>query len=515
MPKINSFSKIRFFWHFIWIFLILNHSLWANGTDTAQKPQALTFTTQVATQIAQKTHSNLIDSNKLESSLSANAMDTTQPADTNIWVMYTINPFLELITWPLEKAVFPISNLMLIPIKKPIQYIMKNSVIDSLVSFISIDEKKNIMLYPVATLRLGSGSTFGITYRHQKFLGFSKSNFVTQYVLNTEGDQKVRSRFTYKNLLDSDFSLKLTYFQNWSKAVGIVQPVSGIKSFYSDSSWGTSFELQYPIFKNSSIQGVFQQRIADLGSPNGGYQKIVCEDGYLFNDKDCQRARGIGTPLLELYTGGSYSYNSLDNDNIPQTGLKFSLAGGYHFVEDNHDFVDWGLKATRYFYFGNERYEMTEAEVKELGPLNYDKVKKYFSDKDLPRKLLKRKVVVTQIRLGETYELPGNSAPIYSLKSIGNTTPLRGVSGSPYRNWAMTAASLEYRFPLMPMVEGTLFNEYGYVNERFYQFDWDLLKNSWGFGIRVARKDIFLFRAQFGFEGLSYPLLNLTVDQAF
>jgi len=123
---------------------------------------------------------------------------------------------------------------------------------------------------------------------------------------------------------------------------------------------------------------------------------------------------------------------------------------------------------------------------------------------------------VFQVYAGRSYELPGNSMPVYGLQSLGNATPLRAYAGSRYRHYAVSAVSTEYRFPMLRIMDGTIFNEYGVFGPSMTRLDVrDNLRNSWGFGVRVRRPDMFLFRIEAAFHGLSGAVLNATADTPF
>jgi hypothetical protein len=64
-------------------------------------------------------------------------------------------------------------------------------------------------------------------------------------------------------------------------------------------------------------------------------------------------------------------------------------------------------------------------------------------------------------------------------------------------------------------MDGTLFDEYGVSGRSWDKIDYLDYKNSWGFGIRVRRPDIYLFRMEVGFHGLSGAAFNMAVDEPF
>jgi outer membrane protein assembly factor BamA len=106
--------------------------------------------------------------------------------------------------------------------------------------------------------------------------------------------------------------------------------------------------------------------------------------------------------------------------------------------------------------------------------------------------------------------------PVYGLQTLGNDTPMRGYGGSRFRDYTVFSAGAEYRFPFLRLVDGVVFNEYGINGRSWDKIDvLDNIKNSWGFGIRVRRPDIYLFRLQLGFHGGDGIQLNMSVDEPY
>jgi outer membrane protein assembly factor BamA len=106
--------------------------------------------------------------------------------------------------------------------------------------------------------------------------------------------------------------------------------------------------------------------------------------------------------------------------------------------------------------------------------------------------------------------------PMYGLQALGNGTPLRAYPGSRYRNYAVAAASGEYRFPILRIMDGMFFNEYGVFGRSMDRLDFvDNLRNSWGFGVRVRQPDMFLFRLEVAFNGVSGTVLNASGETPF
>ncbi|HLP43633.1 MAG TPA: BamA/TamA family outer membrane protein, partial [Fibrobacteria bacterium] len=169
-----------------------------------------------------------------------------------------------------------------------------------------------------------------------------------------------------------------------------------------------------------------------------------------------------------------------------------------------------------FFKLGKERYEITSQEERQRGGMNMRKVLKEIDIKRLRDQMLTRKVVALHLYAARAYESSDERMPVYGLVTLGNNTPMRGYSGSRFRDYAVASAGMEYRFPVVRLMDGVIFNEYGVFGRTFPDFDWsDRLRNSWGLGIRVRRPDIFLFRTDFGFHGLHGIVVNLSVDAAY
>jgi outer membrane protein assembly factor BamA len=134
----------------------------------------------------------------------------------------------------------------------------------------------------------------------------------------------------------------------------------------------------------------------------------------------------------------------------------------------------------------------------------------------LRQTIFSRKVLVLHFYGGQSFELPGNSMPLYGLQALGNGTPLRAYPGSRYRHYAVAATSTEYRFPILRIMDGMFFNEYGVFGPSMGRLDFaENLRNSWGFGVRVRQPDMFLFRVEMAFNGFSGAVLNVSADTPF
>src|SRR5690606_35048583 len=105
--------------------------------------------------------------------------------------------------------------------------------------------------------------------------------------------------------------------------------------------------------------------------------------------------------------------------------------------------------------------ELSQAEEAARGGLSLERFLDNIEYQRLRWQIFDRKVLVLNLFAARSFEVPGNRMPLYGLQALGNGTPLRAYPGSRYRHYAVAAASAEYRFPLLRIMDGLIFNEYG------------------------------------------------------
>ena len=128
--------------------------------------------------------------------------------------------------------------------------------------------------------------------------------------------------------------------------------------------------------------------------------------------------------------------------------------------------------------------------------------------------LFERRVIALQYRLLDVWEMEQGSASVDAFPFIGARFPLRGYGDS----WAarhVMSLSAEYRWPIDYYVDGVLFDEYMMHAPGFTDWSFKRFYNSWGFGVRVRRPDMYWFRVQLGFHGLHGVNLVLTIAPEF
>ena len=92
---------------------------------------------------------------------------------------------------------------------------------------------------------------------------------------------------------------------------------------------------------------------------------------------------------------------------------------------------------------------------------------------------------VWALNLGAGYA--DGDMPLSQRFSMGGSDTLRGYEDDQFRGNSMVKATLEYRFPIVKKVQGVLFTDNGYAwDNRFEdEFDFGLIKNSFGVGLRI------------------------------
>ncbi len=92
---------------------------------------------------------------------------------------------------------------------------------------------------------------------------------------------------------------------------------------------------------------------------------------------------------------------------------------------------------------------------------------------------------VWALNLGAGYA--DGDMPLSQRFSMGGSDTLRGYEDDQFRGNSMVKATLEYRFPIVKKVQGVLFTDNGYAWDKRHEddFDFGLIKNSFGVGLRI------------------------------
>ena len=185
----------------------------------------------------------------------------------------------------------------------------------------------------------------------------------------------------------------------------------------------------------------------------------------------------------------------------------------------NHDYMRTDLMFQHYFYFGKaETFHLSKKEARQnrrfYTDFNWDAALRMWRPENVRETLFERRVIALQYRLVDIWEIDQGSASFDAFPFIGPRFPMRGYKDS----WAarhVMSLSAEYRWPIDYYVDGVLFDEYMMHSPGFTDWSFKRFYNSWGFGVRVRRPDMYWFRVQLGFHGLHGVNLVLTIAPEF
>ncbi len=422
---------------------------------------------------------------------------------------------LEIIAWPIEKALVPGVNALLYPIKPPLRYFLSENVIDRTMELLSFGPDDRYMVYPTLNLSTGTRSSTGLTFRHQAPFGRRRDKFNSFYNFHVNGDWRLRNYYNLNEITPSGLNARASLAFYRVKNTSINQPKTNREWFYSDSSNSIGFSLGHPLpfmpdLGVAASYWIRDNRYGEAPPHNESLQSpfFLADTGLI--------DRGFNRNWLGHSLSGGLTRDTRNNVNIPISGSLLETEWQYHFGPQDFNFTRVQLTWAGYFKLGSEKYEMSSLEEQEqFKDLNLKKMLENIEYRKLREQIFSRKVVAMQIHFARSFELEGNNAPFYALNDLGNNTPLRGYGGTRFKDLAVAAISMEYRFPLMRLVDGVIFNEYGNTGSSLAEIDYLASKNSWGFGVRVRRPDIFLFRAQLGFHGAQGAVLNLSINSAY
>lgn len=438
---------------------------------------------------------------------------------------YVAYPTLQMLSWPVEKGLVPLVKALTYPSRAPIRYFLNENVIDRTRNLISFGQNDQILFYPTINLAPGTASRIGLTLRDNALFGRKTERLVAYGLYYVNGDYSARTYVTASNILETEFFAKVGVRVVRMKNAFVNQPETNAFLFYSDSSEQYQFQMRHPLFLDFQAFGELTLRQNRLYSLNSAPPCASCTNiplsnsaSNFFNSDTGAQAlayRGIGQTFLDRVWQLGLSRDTRNNENIPLVGSWMDLSWRYHQADLGHSYQEWSGQYTKYFKLGKEHYEISSEEERRRGGMSMKKFIRQLDYENLRNELFSRKVIVLHGYAAQSFEIPGNSMPIYGLQTLGNNSPLRGYVGNRFRDYTVASFSAEYRFPILRLMDGTLFDEYGVHGRSWDNIDFIDYKNSWGFGIRVRRPDIYLFRMEIGFHGLSGAAFNMSVDEPF
>lgn len=466
------------------------------------------------------------------------SVDSVAQADTatvdtgSFWSRYVV--------WSFEHLVQPTLNAIVYPIAQPIRYAFDNGVIETSVDLITFGEKRNVLLYPIMNLKPGNSTMLGFTYRHRSiFLGKDYVVVSPQYFAN--GDWYLDLRYTKHELFGTKLFGGVRFRQYWDSDAQFIIPGSKESFVMPDSSTVLDFRTGFPLALDGRLSLELSGRVdfRRYDFPNKSQDSILIDDKFYAGD------RGLYQHYMQYPVEASILFDNLDFPYTPSRGTRMQLSARYVFVGDydgisradlsnaqgarasrsiedggqNHDYMRTELMLQHYFYFGKaETFHFTRKEARQnrrfYTDFNWDAALRMWRPENVRETLFERRVIALQYRLVDLWEMEQGYAPVDAFTWVGPRFPFRGYSSAWSARHVMSL-SMEYRWPIDYYVDGVLFNEYMMHAPGFTEWSFDRFYNSWGFGVRVRRPDMYWFRVQLGFHGLHGVNLVLTIAPEF
>ena len=422
------------------------------------------------------------------------------------------------ISWPFIHIIQPVFSIAIYPIAEPLLYAFHTGVIEKGVDLITFGEKRNIQIYPTLNLKPGPSTMLGAFYRHSGFIT-SNDYFVLSASAYSNSDIYFYLRYSQKRLFDDKTYLSVTHSIDMNRDGNFVIPSSPVSFLSPDTTYRFDFNVAHPVpfFHSWNMQLSTGVRFKQTGIPD-------VEDEWISEEYFKYLKEGGIYQDYRLYpTVLSISYDDTESPFVPTSGQHFTASLSYNFVSDyydipqefenkidsklNHNFYSLHLVFQKYFYFGekekNYQYTMKEARAKrkEYMDFSLDRTLQYFDPSKISSWILERRVLAMQLRYMKVFEVEEGGMPIRSYPKLNERFPLRGYSFG-YAAKAIAGASFEYRWPIDYYIDGVAFLEYGVFSDEDGIFNFENIRNSWGFGVRVRRPDMYFFRVQIGFHGL-------------
>ncbi len=441
----------------------------------------------------------------------------------------------DFLAWPFIHIFQPVFSVLVYPVSQPIHYAVDNGVIEKSVDLITFGENRNVLVYPVTNLKPGSSTMLGVNYRHRSlFLPRDYLVLESQYFAN--GDWYFSFRYTKQGILGLPLYGAFRYQQYWDRDGFFVVPGEKSQFVQPDSSINLNWRLSAPLTSSGhwNLEVNAGIRYNDASLPDN------LSDSILVDEKFPIESRGLYQSEFQYPIELSVLYDDLDFSFAPTKGCRFSLSGRYVFVkpykglvydeydstgflgndffEDdgkNHDFIRTELVFQKYIYLGKSgKFHMTPSEAREnrrfYTDFHWDDAMRIWHPDNVKNTLFERRVLAFQFRMIDVIEMEKGEAPFNAFPYVNNRFPLRGY-GNMFAGYHVMGFSMEYRWPVDRFVDGVIFDEYALHAPELDEWSLDRYYNSWGFGVRVRKPDMFWFRVQFGFHGLHGINLVLTV----
>ncbi|WP_159432587.1 BamA/TamA family outer membrane protein [Fibrobacter sp. UWB8] len=442
-------------------------------------------------------------------------------------------------SWPLEYIIQPFLNGLIYPLAKPVDYAIKNGIIEKSVELISFGEDYKIMIYPSFNFKPGSRTMVGANYRHRSVF-LEKDYLVMQGEYYANGDVGLTARYVKHSLFGTSLFGGFRYDIDLDRDKRFNIPETKESYLQPDSSYQFTWRLGAPITKTANWNA---ELWASLYFSRASHPDI--QDSVLISDDYKIEDRGLYQNVTQVPVGLSLVYDNLDLPYAPSRGSRVVLNGTYTFVgkysgvryddlgisiEDGqdevikdggkkHDFYTTEFIFQHYFLLGSShQYVLSAKEAREnrrfYTDFSWEEAVRVWRPENMRNTLFERRVIAMQYRLVSIWELEEGGAPHDAFINLNSKAPLRGYDDK-WVTHNLMSFSVEYRWPVDRLVDGVIFDEYALIAPKIDKWSLDHYYNSWGFGIRVRQPDLYLFRLQFGFHGLHGVNLIMTIAPEF
>ncbi len=437
---------------------------------------------------------------------------------------------LEILGFPFTYIVQPVFGLLLFPLAKPIRYTIKTGAVGKGVELFSFGKEKNIFIYPTMNLRPGSQTSLGVSYRHRNSL-FSPDYLSMETRQFANGDWNFTAGYTKHQLLGSGISAGVRFRYDADRDASFRLPGTSNAFLFCDSSFSTEvrFSRQVPYLPLLSFTARADFRMNRTDLPES-FSDSLLPVRSSFNPY----SRGVYQDFWYIPLSASLGFDNLDAPYMPTRGSRIVFTWTYGKVGDyrgpntdlvmsnrySHDFQMIDLVAQHYIFLGssgtryNFSYEEGEKNRRYYTDFSWGETVRMWKPENIRNTLFQRRVLAFQFRARRIFEMEPGGTPYLAFPSVNARFPLRGY-GETFTDYTVMGISMEYRWPIDRLVDGVFFNEYAVYQRNFLRFESDHLRNSWGFGIRVRRPEMYFFRIQIGFHGLSGMNLVMTVAPEF
>ena len=466
------------------------------------------------------------------------AADKNQASQEAVQSPASSMSFTEIISWPFIHIVQPVFGLLVYPVAAPLHYAFDNGVVDKAVDLVTFGEKRNILIYPVMNLKPGTSTMLGVCYRHRNLIKEGDyAVFEGHYYANSDIDVKIR--YSKQGVFSKNMFASANFNAYLDRDNGFTLPMTKESFLQSDTSFAVSTQVGIPLTEsrnlNLSFGAEFVYHIAYFPDTK---DSVLDSPKYPIND------RGLYQNHFEFPFYVNLVFDNLDFPYAPSRGNRLSIRASYVLTgmysgltaadmsraglmrEDpltdggkNHDFVSIEAFFQKYFYIGRAKSYVLSAKEgrktrKFYTDFSMDEVLRVWRPENIVETLFERRVLAVQYRFLGMWEMEKGGAPYSAFPALGARFPLRGYTDAWVAPFLM-GLSLEYRWPVDRLVDGVVFDEYGIISDKVNHWSKKNIYNSWGFGVRVRKPDMYLFRVQFAFHGLHGISLVLTIAPEF